>query len=196
MTHFGPNFPRVLCRVYLLPVLSERTLWECDSSMGLRLYKDRRRSRSPVRSVMPKRQRKPDWTNKVDAETGEETRFCTGCDAFLPLGVFYPSSIRSNRYACKQHEHKRAKPAIIKWRAKRRGDAGSVARVRANLNQWMYRVGREEKWTDDGVENALEHHGVILSEETRTVRIRPRDPHQPFTAENSVVKFQNRRLYI
>ena len=129
--------------------------------------------------------------SKVDPETGEATRFCKTCQAFLPLGEFYPSSIRTKNYVCKTHTNERTKHSILRWRVKRRGAPGSIARIRTNLNLWLYRQKRSDRWSDDDVEKALHHHGVALQEETRIVRIRPRDPTMPLTTENSVIKFQN-----
>jgi len=140
---------------------------------------------------MPKRQRY-DWANQPDPETGEPTRFCTRCKAFLTLDRFYKSTLNTRLLRCRTHTLLLSKEAKNRYSAKKRGLPTSVSRIRTNLNMWIYVQKKGwAKWTDADVEQALKFHNVDLSSESRRVRFRPRDKSLPFTVDNSVVSFFN-----
>ena len=140
---------------------------------------------------MPKRKRF-DWTTKTDPSTGAVSRFCSRCQEFLPLDRFYNCHVKNGALICKIHWGERAVPTTIKWHRRNRGEIGSVARVRSNLNKWIVKQKRGwKKWTDDDVKRALVSHAVDLASESRIVRLRPSDSSTTFDVDNSVVKFQN-----
>ena len=133
------------------------------------------------------------WANKVDPETGVPKRFCTQCEAFLPVERFYPSVLKTGRLCCKTHFYEITRPYSLVANRKLRGKPGSVARMRTNVNVWISRNKHKSPgcaWTDADVEQALLLHNVDRVSEQRTVRFRPRDPELPFTAANSVVRFR------
>lgn len=135
-----------------------------------------------------------DWANKVDPDTGARTRFCTRCEAFLPLAKFYACHVKLGHLACKTHANARNKPHHKKFDQKRRGEPRSVERLRYNTNQWLRRLHRStETWTDADVQRALQQHSVDLATETRSVLLRPRDPTRALTVDNAVVRFRKFR---
>ena len=131
-----------------------------------------------------------DWANKVDPDTGARTRFCTRCEAFLPLAKFYACHVKRSQLICREHSKALAIAPTERWRAKQQ-QQGALGRIRENLNRWIRRVDKAQaRWTNEDVALALQKHSVNLGTETRIVRLRPRDPALPFDAENSVVQFQ------
>ena len=141
---------------------------------------------------MPKRKRY-DFANKPDPETGEPRRFCTGCEAYLPFDRFYPCHLKGGQLMCKVHSNARNKPFGRIWYQNKYGDARSIARMRVNLNLWIWRQRQGwAKWSEEDVEQALQLHGVDLQTETRRVRFRPKNRSLPFTVDNSIVEFSNK----
>ena len=133
-----------------------------------------------------------DWTHKVDPETGAALRFCSRCKDYLPLVSFYACHIKLGALLCKEHAHEIHRPLQRRYRKKKRGEPGSVARLLSNVNRWIYLHRLScDKWTASDVEAALERHGVDLKTESRTVQLRPCDPDLPFTVDNSRVSYRN-----
>ena len=144
-----------------------------------------------VDDVDPKRRRQ-NWSTKIDPLTGETLRFCSHCKDYLPLDKFHAFVFKYGTLICKTHMRRDNHAAALRWTRKHRGKRGSVARVRCNINRWMAdKHVRGARWSEADVLEALRRHGVDLAAETRLVRMRPRDPNEPFDVDNSVVKFQN-----
>ena len=142
------------------------------------------------KAATPKRRRQ-DWATKIDPESGEQRRFCTQCEAFLPFDKFYPSCLARKALLCKTHALLTTKPHKRRWMAAQRGAPGSVQRVRTNLNAWIVNTRLDAtKWTEADVELALLRHNVDADDTTRTISFRPRDTTQPFSVDNSVVKYR------
>ena len=139
---------------------------------------------------MPKRQRY-DWANRTDPETGEPTRFCTRCEDFLTLDRFYPCHLKRGTLLCKTHIKETTRTAQRNWKRKARGKAGSVARLRQNTNQWISRRRISSTfWSVADVKAALQKHNIDLQNETQAVLLRPCNPDQAFTVENSIVRYR------
>jgi len=139
---------------------------------------------------MPKRKRF-DWANQTDPETGEPTRFCTRCKAFLTLDQFHPCHLKRRTMLCQKHVNESARLEQRRFRKRTLGEPKSVLRLLANTNQFIHRHNLTcAKWTISNVEAALRFHGVDLKTETRHVQLKPCDSSKPFTVENSKVAYR------